>query len=450
MEDKDHDFIFNNPPKGEEEFKKILDEELSHLKFKDLPCPECGRKMKPISAGIVCRYCHIVRSTRGDILKASENCNCEICTSLRNTIELQRNTYKVNEYLTLKLENKKITNIYVKGKLFSQCIRLILEIPKSGVKEYDEIDSIDEAAQHYDTYIHQNRILGDRNLRRMRNQNFGISAEQEFWGHCSNLQVWADNNYDTRILHRNIAFPLLKQLHQAGDPVARRVFKEEIAQRLESGFPAVVQYLINEGYLRHLGVAEIRSVIEDTNFLENLLKYNSLQVLNALHSHLRHIPYVFKTPLLKLVEKDKYSQFFPLLKFLSSKGYLREYDVNFMRNLFQTIMKSEQLKQHFTKVVWEIHNYYPEVLRNLLEQMMIDNEIRIFPKYLEEFLDVITINENIISESVVLEYIQSKGCNASRALINGKVLKTIIIKLLDKAIYRAKANGRNTVRGFDV
>lgn len=182
MEDKDHDFILNNPPKYEEEFKKVLDEELLHLKIKDLPCPECGRKMKPISVGTVCRYCHVVRSTRGDVLKASENCNCKICLSLREII--QKNVYKVNEFITLKLEGK-ITNIYVKGKLFTQCIRLILQIPKTGVEDYDDLDSIDEAAEHYDTYIHQNRILADHNVRRIRNQNFNISAEQEFWGHCS-------------------------------------------------------------------------------------------------------------------------------------------------------------------------------------------------------------------------------------------------------------------------
>ena len=50
-----------------------------------------------------------------------------------------------------------------------------------------------------------------------------------------NLQVWAEMNYDTRILHRNLAFPLLKKLAQVGDPIAKKALKDEIAKRFLSG-----------------------------------------------------------------------------------------------------------------------------------------------------------------------------------------------------------------------
>lgn len=68
-----------------------------------------------------------------------------------------------------------------------------------------------------------------------------ITPEEEFWGHCSNLQAWVENNYDTRLLHSNIAFPLLKKLTEAGDPNTNKVFKEEIARRFESGFMPVIE-----------------------------------------------------------------------------------------------------------------------------------------------------------------------------------------------------------------
>ena len=46
--------------------------------------------------------------------------------------------YKVNEYLELKLLDGK-TYIFVKGKRFIQCIRLVLQIPIADVDIYDEI-----------------------------------------------------------------------------------------------------------------------------------------------------------------------------------------------------------------------------------------------------------------------------------------------------------------------
>ena len=60
------------------------------------------------------------------------------------------------------------------------------------------------------------------------------------------------------------------------------------------------------------------------------------------------------------------------------------------------------------------------------------------------------IGESYIIKSKVREYIKSKGCNTSGALINGKELNRIITELLDKAIERAKNNLRKTVKPIDL
>lgn len=152
--------------------------------------------------------------------------------------------FKVNEYITLKLENAQ-TIIYVNGKRFNQCKFLLLNIPVDEIKSFDEIKSIDEAAERL-----------DRSMEGNEQYKFEIPSETEFWGHCSNFQVWAEKNYDTRLLHRNIAFPLLKKLADAGDPVASIVIKEEIGKRIESGNLSVIYYLIKEGYLNYLNKEE--------------------------------------------------------------------------------------------------------------------------------------------------------------------------------------------------
>ncbi len=66
----------------------------------------------------------------------------------------------------------------------------------------ENFESVDEATQNSDHSLDNKKDV--------------IPPETEFWAHCSNLQVWAENNYDTRLLHMSIAFSLLKELAEAG------------------------------------------------------------------------------------------------------------------------------------------------------------------------------------------------------------------------------------------
>ena len=68
----------------------------------------------------------------------------------------------------------------------------------------------------------------------------------------------------------NLSFPLLRELTRAGDPVAKRVYKEEIALRLESGYPSVVQYLLSQGYIGVFTPSEFESILEATDIIKNL------------------------------------------------------------------------------------------------------------------------------------------------------------------------------------
>ncbi len=61
-----------------------------------------------------------------------------------------------------------------------------------------------------------------------------------------NLEAWAENNYDTRILHRDLSFPLLEELSNAGDLTAKKTFKEEIVKRIRSGHIKTAWFLLGE------------------------------------------------------------------------------------------------------------------------------------------------------------------------------------------------------------
>ncbi|MHA2366788.1 MAG: hypothetical protein ACXAC7_22750, partial [Candidatus Hodarchaeales archaeon] len=172
--------------------------------------------------------------------------------------------FKVNEYITLKLEQNR-TFIYVAGRRFLQCKRLMINILEKDIPKFDEIDSIDEAADVYEQFLWENRIVEGPMARPSAIQNETITPEQEFWGHCSNIQSWVENNYNTRLLHSNLAFPLLKKLVDAGDERAKRMLKVEIMERLESGHPNVIISILSAGLSNYLSPEEKRQV-----FLESL------------------------------------------------------------------------------------------------------------------------------------------------------------------------------------
>ncbi|MHA1235392.1 MAG: Rho termination factor N-terminal domain-containing protein, partial [Promethearchaeota archaeon] len=151
--------------------------------------------------------------------------------------------FKVNEFLSLKSEENSI-NIYVSGKKFPQSQLLSYNIPL--VDFFDRFKSIDEAYEKIDKE----------------------SVSNQFQDQCLSLQEWAKNKYDTRLLHRAIAFPLLKKLVQVGDPVAKQVFKKEIEKKFSSDHIPSIIYLIQAGYLKIFNKEEISNLYDQVSFAE--------------------------------------------------------------------------------------------------------------------------------------------------------------------------------------
>lgn len=204
--------------------------------------------------------------------------------------------FKINEYLELRLENGK-TNIYVGGRLFNSCKYLLLNLTKNDNNNLEIIDSVDQAAENLDRSME-------------REYKHYISPETEFWGHCSNLHAWYESDYDTRILHRNLAFPLLKTLADAGDRTAKAKFKEQVALRLESGYPSVVLFLINQGYLNYLTEEELDTILKNPTFLKNVPKWfnNFKNIPDWLDDKIRAIFNDLKCPYCKTKIKKNSSQ----------------------------------------------------------------------------------------------------------------------------------------------
>ncbi len=77
--------------------------------------------------------------------------------------------FKVNEFITLKLENDK-TVIYVKGKQFQQCKYLLMHKKVDELEVLLTIDSVDDMLDDLSHSLEGNPDV--------------IPPETEFWGHC--------------------------------------------------------------------------------------------------------------------------------------------------------------------------------------------------------------------------------------------------------------------------
>ena len=166
--------------------------------------------------------------------------------------------FKISELITLKLEyglsypqNYKLrTNIYINGNLFKQCKYLLLDFPTKD-KKIREVDNIDDAMELYS--------------RKMEHDHTIIPPETEFWGHCSNIQAWYENDYDIRILHSNLSLPMLKELVKH-DKTAVISLKEQIAERIEKG--GYNAYKIYRNYISIFNQEELEILKEFVVFPE--------------------------------------------------------------------------------------------------------------------------------------------------------------------------------------
>lgn len=171
--------------------------------------------------------------------------------------------YKINECITLKLESK-TTVIYINNSRFIQCKKLVLDIPINDILSFETINSIDEVAERL------KKSVGPRG------REVNIPPEDEFWGHCSNIQAWVENNYNTDLLHTDLSFPLLRELAKIGDSVAKEVLKEEILHRLMNGQDNAIIFLLDNDYLEYFTKEEISFI-----YKENSAKFESSRLLFA-------------------------------------------------------------------------------------------------------------------------------------------------------------------------
>jgi len=209
-------------------------------------------------------------------------------------------TFNVNNYLTVKLEKiisytdigmceEVYPRIYVKGKVFNHCISISTYPinPNDYFPLPIELKPIDKIVKF-------SKILDPYEI-----ENYHISPQEMFWCICSNLQVWAENKYNPQLLHSMVAEPLLKKLAQKGDPVARKIFQENIIEKFKQGHLQLALSLIENNY-------DLLLEMDQKNLLslENNPKLNEAIVETLKNaSDKLYIDLIFPKPTFSLLQK---------------------------------------------------------------------------------------------------------------------------------------------------
>lgn len=155
----------------------------------------------------------------------------------------------INEYISLRLEGVQ-TVIYIKGKKFRHCKYLLINITPQNFRDFDEMRSIDEVAEFLDHSLDSKKFTN-------------MTPEIEFWGHCSNLQAWEENEYNPKLIHSNLSRPLLKELTKVGDPIAKARYKEEIIKKYINCEEIFIYLSIKERDLDFFEEEEIKMLLGD-------------------------------------------------------------------------------------------------------------------------------------------------------------------------------------------
>ncbi|MFW9969885.1 MAG: leucine-rich repeat domain-containing protein [Candidatus Odinarchaeota archaeon] len=321
--------------------------------------------------------------------------------------------FKINPYLTLKLEGGR-TNIYVNNRLFRQCMYLLLNIPVSKIEEYDEIKSIDEAAV---------RLDGS-----MERDHHKVPPETEFWGHCSNIQAWADNDYDTRILHRNLAFPLLKALVDAGDPIAKRKFKEEIAIRYATGHPTVISFLTQNGYLHYLTEDEFESMLTDIDF-PSIEEYVRKIIPLLKNSEDHESSNQIKQLTSKFISKFRFNyKYLIVLKALDKiPNSLRQTFVEIIYNKYRSV-RSFPILKFLNKAQINFDNLDLKIIsyKEKLIGLVSNSKLNLKNKMIEKIEDIKGLTENL--DDILELDLSNNRISEIKGLENLKNLKKIYLK----------------------
>ena len=260
--------------------------------------------------------------------------------ALRNSAEFKKlittsKEFTVNEYISLKLLFSK-TLIYVCEELFLTCQKVAINIAPTEFEEYADFNTIDDILDFYRSHT-------------ANEEGISMTPEEEFWGHCSNLQAWVENDYNTCVLSKYISFPLLKELHDKGISRFTLIFKEELIDRIKAGGINTLRYFLEneDNYIQYL--------TEDDLF-DNLLPSKEADIMRTISKFIP-LEYTLTT---NLKDSREYTYFrdYKKMHFCIENGHIIELEILLDKTFNNELYHKALLQVRNLRYLKEIEIYY--------------------------------------------------------------------------------------------
>lgn len=184
------------------------------------------------------------------------------------------------------------------------------------------------------------------------NTNIKISPEEEFWGYCSNLQAWVENDYNTLIISKNIGFPILLELSRRDIARFNLKLKKELIERIKTGGLKTILYFLADTETNYL------NYLTGDDFFDHLLQIEEGEILKNI-SQFTSLDYTLTTNLRDSREFN-YLRHDNKLHFCIENGFIIELEILIVKKSYTEEYCSALLQIVNLKKLNEIDIYFSE------------------------------------------------------------------------------------------
>ncbi len=293
--------------------------------------------------------------------------------------------FKINEHLRVVLSEYGIEVRFINYKFF-RCYHVPIKIEVKQLTTLNEIQPFDEfqEAMNFEKELLRYGVTPKTIIE----SNFKkVPKEDLFWVQCSNLQVWAENDYNSNLLPNRIAFPLLKKLVEVGDLKAKEVFEKEIVKRLESNHLPTINFLLEEGYLSYLGGSKVKEQMKkvfsnlDTKAIKGFDVEEMKKTLKYLtkNGEIFSIPKSLKSELFELFQKGTIEEMVSVLYGICD-GEINAIKKEEIDQLFvsfdYSVIEATEFPQirNLLAILWMLGHSNSEIYRNIVLRAIKDED----------------------------------------------------------------------------
>jgi len=303
--------------------------------------------------------------------------------------------FQINEFLTVKLK-KRGPKIYIKGKefdyrLFHRDCETLFLMHARPLPEDVQYSSIDEYFQlvgwgQYDVFgewaegSHGGYILS-------------VDRKTEYWGCCSNLQAWAENDYNPNLLRYCVAAPLLKALTDAGDPIALNEYKGIIKEKaLSKHWINELEYIADLKYLDKVDFQYVLTQMISDYFKEEFADFDGFKSFVVLTKLIKNTELFLQN--FELIEQQVLT-FFKLIEGMDLLKEAKEQENRALEKYLSVYprmakrfleIQAERGKQHEQEILneefWRKCNLFSELLVSITDtKLMMENREKFLNYY---------------------------------------------------------------------